>query len=105
MLVYIFNHRYDDFRPDALQQQDARRYPQQQKENALNDIVKSLSIENMLRQRDAVIERLSAAKRLIDEADEIGARAGLGAVSGHIGDKYAHSRCGAPRFCRNNAVK
>ncbi|MEX4004170.1 DUF4942 domain-containing protein [Paraburkholderia sp. EG285A] len=62
----------------------------------MSDIVKSLSIENMLRQRDAVIDRLSAAKRLIDKADEIGARAGLGAVSGHIGDKYTHSRSGAP---------
>lgn len=62
----------------------------------MNELVKSISIENMLRQRDAAIERLTEAKRLIDEADSIAMGAGLGTVSGHIGDKYGRSGGGAP---------
>jgi hypothetical protein len=67
----------------------------------MNELVKSISIENMLRQRDAVIERLADAKRLIDEADKIADAAGLGTVSGHIGDRYGRSSgapIGAPDF-------
>jgi hypothetical protein len=67
----------------------------------MNELVKSISVENMLRQRDAVIERITQAKALIDEADAIGAAAGLGTVSGHIGDKYGRSSgapIGAPDF-------
>jgi len=67
----------------------------------MNELVKSISVENMLRQRDAVIERLAEAKRLIDEADKIAADAGLGTVSGHIGDRYGRSSgapMGAPDF-------
>lgn len=55
------------------------------------DLVKSISVENMLRQRDAVMERIAEAKRLIDEADDIAEKAGLGVVSGHIADRYSHS--------------
>jgi hypothetical protein len=58
------------------------------------DLVKSISVENMLRKRDAVVERLAEAKRLVDEADAIAIGAGLEAVSGHIGDRY--SRNGMP---------
>ncbi|MBN3839344.1 DUF4942 domain-containing protein [Burkholderia sp. Ac-20349] len=56
----------------------------------MNELVKSISIENMLRQRDAIIERLTTAKNLIDEADTIAAAAGFGSISGHIGDRYSH---------------
>lgn len=58
---------------------------------ATTDLVKSISVENMLRQRDAVMERIAEAKRLIDEADVIAVAAGLGEVSSHIADRYSHS--------------
>ncbi|EML1601303.1 DUF4942 domain-containing protein [Burkholderia contaminans] len=62
---------------------------------ATTDLVKSVSVENMLRQRDAVMERIAEAKRLIGEADEIASKAGFGAVSGYISDRYSH---GGARF-------
>ncbi|HDR9163670.1 TPA: DUF4942 domain-containing protein [Burkholderia vietnamiensis] len=66
----------------------------------MSELVKSISIENMLRQRDAIIERLTAAKNLIDEADTIAAGAGFGSISGQIGDRYSHNspRIGSADF-------
>lgn len=41
------------------------------------ELVKSVSIENLLSQRNAVMERIGRARELLLEADEIGAAAGI----------------------------
>ena len=56
----------------------------------MTDLVKSISIENMLNQRRAVAERLKEAKRLYDEAHEIAKKMGLesGIPTCSYGDRY-----------------
>ncbi|WP_321943969.1 DUF4942 domain-containing protein [Paraburkholderia tropica] len=62
----------------------------------MTELVKSVSVENLLRQRDAIIERIAQAKKLIDEAEAIGVSAGLESITRHIGDRYSHAGSGAP---------
>lgn len=47
-----------------------------------DELVKSVSIDNLLQQREAVRERLVAARAILEEADEIAEAAHLGGVAG-----------------------
>lgn len=60
----------------------------------MHELVKSISVENMLSQRDAIVERINEVQRLIAEADAIALNAGFGSVSERIGDRHSHH---APR--------
>lgn len=63
---------------------------------AAGELVKSLSIANLLAQRDAVMERVEAAAKLLIEAETIAGRAGMLDVHSYRG--FHRVLCGKDRY-------
>ena len=58
------------------------------------ELVPSVSIENLLNQKRAIIEKFTAARKLMLEANEIGHHSGFVDVSLFFNDRHTHNAVG-----------